>query len=102
MTRGEKIGLTIGLCLATLISVPLSVYLSASLLNKLRKANGANAAKELGLPDDQEIKPYTDKTSAQVDAKKASDNKDFSTSISDTLKRDGKLKAGRRKRYQRG
>ena len=59
MTRGEKIGLTIGLCLATLISVPLSIYLSASLLNKLRKANGTNAAKELGLPDDQEIKPVS-------------------------------------------
>ena len=102
MERWEKITYTICLCLATLISVPLSIYLSASLLNKLRKANGANAAKELGLPDDQEIKPYTDKTSAQVDAKKASDNKDFSTSISDSQKPDGKLKGGRRKRYQRG
>ena len=70
--------------------------------NKLRKANGPNAAKELGLPDDQEIKPYTKKTSAQVDAKKASDNKDFSTAISDSEKPDGKLKGGRRKRYQRG
>ena len=102
MTRGEKIGYTIFLCVITLFSVPLSIYFSASLLNKLRKANGANAAKELGLPDDQEIKPYTDKTSAQVDAKKASDNKDFSTSISDSQKPDGKLKGGRRKRYQRG
>ncbi len=102
MERWEKITYTICLCLATLISVPLSIYLSASLLNKLRKANGTNAAKELGLPDDQEIKPYTKKTAAQVDAKKASDNKDFSTSISDTLKPDGKLKGGRRKRYQRG
>ena len=102
MTRGEKIGYTIFLCVITLFSVPLSIYFSASLLNKLRKANGANAAKELGLPDDQEIKPYTKKTSAQVDAKKASDNKDFSTAISDSEKPDGKLKGGRRKRYQRG
>ena len=102
MTRGEKIGYTIFLCVLTLFSVPLSLYFSASLLNKLRKANGANAAKELGLPDNEEIKPYTEKTSAQVDAKKASDNKDFSTSISDSQKPDGKLKGGRRKRYQRG
>ena len=102
MTRGEKIGYTIFLCVLTLFSVPLSLYFSASLLNKLRKANGANAAKELGLPDNEEIKPYTEKTSAQVDAKKASDNKDFSTSISDSQKPDGKLKGGTRKRYQRG
>lgn len=102
MTRGEKIGYTILLMVLTLFSVPLSLYFSASLLNKLRKANGANAAKELGLPDDQEIKPYTKKTSEQVEAKKASDNKDFSTSISDSEKSIGKLKGGRRKRYQRG
>ena len=43
MTRGEKLGWTIGLCLATFISVPLSIYFSASLLNKLRKAGGKDA-----------------------------------------------------------
>ena len=96
MTRGEKIGYTILLMVLTLFSVPLSLYFSASLLNKLRKANGANAAKELGLPDDPEIKPYTNKTQAQVEAKKASDDKSFSTAISDSQK------GGRRKKYQRG
>ncbi len=96
MTRGEKIGYTILLMVLTLFSVPLSLYFSASLLNKLRKANGANAAKELGLPDDPEIKPYTNKTQAQVEAKKASDDKSFSTAISDSQK------GGKRKKYQRG
>ena len=96
MTRGEKIGYTILLMVLTLFSVPLSLYFSASLLNKLRKANGANAAKELGLPDDPEIKPYTNKTQAQVEAKKASDDKSFSSAISDSQK------GGKRKKYQRG
>ena len=96
MERWEKITYTIVLMVLTLFSVPLSLYFSASLLNKLRKANGANAAIELGLPDEQAIKPYTNKTSAQVDAKKASDSKSFSSSISDSQK------GGRRKKYQRG
>ncbi len=96
MERWEKMTYTIVLMVLTLFSVPLSLYFSASLLNKLRKANGANAAKELGLPDDPVIKPYTKKTSAQVNAKIASDNKAFSASISDSQK------GGRRKKYQRG
>ena len=96
MTRGEKIGWTIGLCLATLISVPLSIYLSASLLNKLRKASGKDADLAVKLPADPETNPYTNKTRAQGNAKKASDDKSFSSAIDDSQK------GGRRKRYQRG
>ena len=62
MTRGEKIGYTILLMCSTLVSVPLSIYFSASLLNKLRKANGKDADLAVKLPDDQEIKPYKKNT----------------------------------------
>ena len=51
MTRGEKIGYTIFLCILTLVSVPLSIYFS-SLLNKLRKANGKDADLAAKLPAD--------------------------------------------------
>ena len=97
MTRGEKIGWTIGLCIATLISVPLSIYFSASLLNKLKKASGPNADLEVKLPSNPESLPYTNKSRSQVNSKKASDSKSFSSAISDSQK------GGRRKkRHQRG
>ena len=96
MTRGEKIGYTIFLCVLTFISVPLSIYFSASLLNKLRKASGKDADLAVKLPADPESLPYTPKTRAQANATKASDNKSFSTAIDDSQK------GGKRKRYQRG
>ena len=96
MTRGEKIGYTIFLCILTLISVPLSIYFSASLLNKLRKANGKDADLAVKLPADPESLPYKPKTRGQANATKASDSKSFSTAIDDSQK------GGRRKRYQRG
>lgn len=97
MTRGEKIGYTIFLCILTLVSVPLSIYFSASLLNKLRKANGKDADLAVKLPTDPESKPYTNKSRSQVNSKKASDSKSFSSAISDSQK------GGRRKkRHQRG
>ena len=96
MTRGEKIGYTIFLCVLTLISVPLSIYFSASLLNKLRKASGPNADLEVKLPTNPESLPYTNKSRAQANAKKSSDDKSFSSAISDSQK------GGRRKKYQKG
>ena len=96
MTRGEKIGYTIFLCVLTLVSVPLSIYFSASLLNKLRKASGPNADLEVKLPSNPESLPYTNKSRSQVNSKKASDDKSFSDAISDSQK------GGRRKKYQKG
>ena len=96
MTRREKIGYTLFLCVLTFISVPLSIYFSASLLNKLRKASGKDADLAVKLPADPETKPYKNKTRAQENAKKASDDKSFSSSISDSQK------GGRKKKYQRG
>ena len=96
MTRGEKIGYTIFLCVLTLVSVPLSIYFSASLLNKLRKASGKDADLAVKLPADPESLPYTPKTRAQANAKKASDDKSFSDAISDSQK------GGRRRKYQKG
>ena len=95
MTRGEKIGYTIFLCVLTLVSVPLSIYFSASLLNKLRKAGGKDADLAVKLPADPESLPYKPKTRGQANATKASDNKSFSTAIDDSQK-------GGRRRYQRG
>ena len=104
MTRQEKIGYTLFLCGLTFVSVPLSIYFSASLLNKLRKANGKDADLAVKLPADPESKPYTNKSRSLVNSKKASDNKSFSSAISDSEKPGGKLKGGgrRKKSYQRG
>ena len=95
MTRNEKIGYTVFLCLLTLVSVPLSIYFSASLLNKLRKANGPNADLAVKLPADPESLPYKPKTRSQANATKSSNEKSFSSAIDDSQK-------GGRKRYQRG
>ena len=96
MSRGEKIGYTIFLCVLTLVSVPLSIYFSASLLNKLRKANGKDADLAGKLPADPESLPYKPKTRSQANATKASNDKSFSTAIDDSQK------GGRRRKYQRG
>ena len=95
MSRGEKIGYTIFLCLLTLVSVPLSIYFSASLLNKLRKANGKDADLAVKLPADPESLPYKPKTRGQANANKAGNEKSFSTAIEDSQK-------GGRRKYQRG
>ena len=104
MSRKEKQIYTIIICVSALFCVPLSLYFSASLLNKLKKASGPNADLNVKLPADPESKPYTNKSRSLVNSKKASDNKSFSSAISDSEKPGGKLKGGgrRKKSYQRG
>ena len=96
MSRKEKQIYTIIICVSALFCVPLSLYFSASLLNKLKKASGPNADLNVKLPADPESLPYKPKSRSQANATKASNDKSFSSAIDDSQK------GGRRRKYQRG
>jgi len=98
MSRGKKIFYTIFICLASIISIPFSVYLSSSLLNKLKKAKGNNADLDLKLPSNSETKPYAEISRQAWNLKKEKDNTAFSSSVKESSQTGGR----RKKRIQRG
>ena len=97
MSRNEKIMYTVIICLSALICVPLTIYFSASLLNKLRKSTGETADLNLKLPDHELSRPYKNQSrEAALKEEKAADSK-FSESIEKSVQ-----KGGRRRKYQKG
>jgi hypothetical protein len=97
MSRNEKITYTVIICLSALISVPLSIYFSASLLNKLKKATGENADLNLKTPDYELSKPYKNQSREAALKEAAKADGKFSESIKNSVKG-----GGRRRKYQKG
>lgn len=102
MTRSGKIWFTIIFSLVTIICIPISIYFSSSLLNKLKKASGKFADLELRLPSEEGSIPYTNLTREQHIKQENQKEQTFSNSVSESQKTGaGRQKGGSRK-YQRG
>ena len=97
MSRKEKQIYTIIICVSALFCVPLSLYFSASLLNKLKKASGPNADLNVKLPTNEESLPYKNQSRSAALRAESNSTKSYSESI------DNSRGGGRRKkRHQRG
>ena len=105
MTRNMKIIFTIIFSLITMICIPISIYFSSSLLNKLKKAFGPLADLKLKLPSEPDSIPYTKLTREQFIKQENQREETFSKSVADSQQKGGvrkrRQKGGSRK-YQRG
>ena len=97
MTRNMKITFTIIFSLVTMICIPISIYFSSSLLNKLKKAFGPLADKKLKLPSEPGSIPYTKLTRAQYIKQENQKEQTFSKSVANSQQ-----KGGVRKRRHKG
>jgi hypothetical protein len=97
MTRSTKIKFTIIFSLVTIACIPISIYFSSSLLNKLKKAFGPRADLKLKLPSEDLSIPYTEVTRDQHIKKENQKEQTFSASVTHS-----RQKGGVRKRRQKG
>ena len=105
MTRETKIAYTMFFSALTIICIPISIYFSSSLLNKLKKAFGPRADLKLKLPNEPGSIPYTKLTREQFIKQENQREQKFSKSVADSQQkgagRQRRQKGGSRK-YQRG
>lgn len=105
MKRGTKIAYTIFFSVLTIICIPISIYFSSSLLNKLKKAFGPRADLKLKLPSEPGSIPYTKLTREQFIKQENQREQKFSKSVADSQQKGAGRQRGQRggsRKYQRG